>query len=215
MLHIAICDDNILIVEHLRKQIQSILKEENIIYEYTNPHQFEEKYIKEIGDVLDILIIDIVFFDTTGIDIVKRIQSKNGHVKIIYISGYAEYAEKIFETNPKYFLIKPITKKKLEKAINKSLEDLKENKEKNELFLGNENKMVRLVLQDILYFESNKRIINIHNVEDRTSIYMKLGDLEEKLPYYFVRCHQSYIVNLKNVEKMQNNSFLLKNRRNN
>ena len=43
MLHIAICDDNILIVEHLRKQIQSILKEENIIYEYTNPHQFEEK----------------------------------------------------------------------------------------------------------------------------------------------------------------------------
>ena len=136
-------------------------------------------------------------------------------MKIIYISGYAEYAEKIFETNPKYFLIKPITKKKLEKAINKSLEDLKENREKNELFLGNENKMVRLVLQDILYFESNKRIINIHNVEDRTSIYMKLGDLEEKLPYYFVRCHQSYIVNLKNVEKMQNNSFLLKNRRNN
>lgn len=215
MLHIAICDDNSLIVEHIKKQIKSILKEENIVYEYTNPHEFEEKFKNEIGEKLDILIIDIVFFDTTGIDIVKRIQSDNEHVKIIYISGYAEYAEKIFETNPKYFLIKPITKKKLEKAINKSLEDLRNSKEKKELILGNENRMVRLVLQDILYFESNRRIINIHNMEEKNSIYMKLGELEEKLPYYFVRCHQSYIVNLKNVERMQNNSFILKNRRNN
>ena len=75
--------------------------------------------------------------------------------------------------------------------------------------------MVKIDLEEVIYFESNKRIIIIHNELENSTMYMKLGELEEKLPYYFVRCHQSYIVNLKNVDKMQNNSFVMKNRRNN
>jgi len=158
MLNIAICDDNILIIEHIKKLLGNIIKEEFVTYEYTNPHEFEKKFKNELGKILDIVIIDIVFFDITGIDIVKRIQSKNKKVSIIYISGYTEYAEKIFETNPNYFLIKPVTKKNLEKAINKSLGDLRNN-EKKELIIGNEKKMVKIDLEEVIYFESNKRII--------------------------------------------------------
>ena len=65
----------------------------------------------------------------------------------------------------------------------------------------------------IFYFESNKRLVLINGVNVTQKIYMKLSELEEKLPAYFVKCHQSYIVNLKRVEKIQNNQFIMQNRR--
>lgn len=213
MLNIAICDDNILIVEHMKKMLTDILEEEYKIYEYTNPHEFEKQFEEKIGEELDILIIDIVFFDITGIDIVKRIQNKNKKVKIIYISGHMEYVEKIFETNPKYFLIKPITKEKLEKAINKSINEIGDNSKIKEIILGNDKKMIKILLKEVLYFESNKRIIIIHNTYNKSKIYMKLSELEEKLPENFIRCHQSYIINLRNVDRIQNNRFIMQNRR--
>ena len=131
-------------------------------------------------------------------------------MKVIYISDYTEYTEKIFETEPTYFLMKPITKEKLEKAIDKAM---KKEKKTDVIVLGNEKKLLKIELEKIFYFESNKRLVLINGVNVTQKIYMKLSELEEKLPAYFVKCHQSYIVNLKRVEKIQNNQFIMQNRR--
>lgn len=182
----------------------------NEIHTYTDPHKFKSDFDKEIGKNLDIILMDIVFWDITGIDIIKEIQKKNEKVKVIYISDYIEYTEKIFETEPIYFLMKPITKEKLEKAIDKAM---KKEKKTDVIVLGNEKKLLKIEPEKIFYFESNKRLVLISGVNATQKIYMKLSELEEKLPAYFVKCHQSYIVNLKKVEKIQNNQFIMQNRR--
>lgn len=181
----------------------------NEIYTYTDPHKFKSDFDKEIGKNLDIIFMDIVFWDVTGIEIIKEIQKENERVKVIYISDYVEYTEKIFETTPTYFLKKPITKKKLEKSINKAM---KSEKKIKEIILGNEKKMLKLELQKILYFESDKRQVIIKSIEGTQKMYMKLDELEEKLPNYFVKCHKSYIVNLEKVDKLQNNQFIMQSR---
>lgn len=206
-MNIAICDDNVLIVEHIKRLL---MQEKNEIHTYTDPHKFKSDFDKEIGKNLDIILMDIVFWDITGIDIIKEIQKKNEKVKVIYISDYTEYTEKIFETEPTYFLVKPITKEKLEKAIDKAM---KKEKKTDVIVLGNEKKLLKIETEKIFYFESNKRLVLINGVNATQKIYMKLSELEEKLPDYFVKCHQSYIVNLKKVEKIQNNQFIMQNRR--
>lgn len=205
-MNIAICDDNVLIVEHIKRLL---MQGKNEIHTYTDPHKFKSDFDKEIGKNLDIILMDIVFWDITGIDIIKEIQKKNEKVKVIYISDYTEYTEKIFETEPTYFLVKPITKEKLEKAIDKAM---KKETKTDVIVLGNEKKLLKIETEKIFYFESNKRLVLINGVNATQKIYMKLSELEEKLPDYFVKCHQSYIVNLKKVEKIQNNQFIMQNR---
>ena len=77
-------------------------------------------------------------------------------------------------------------------------------------------RITKIELKDVIYFESNKRLVNIiYKSKVKDTIYMKLNELEKMLPNYFVRCHQSYIVNLKRIDKFQDYKFSMQNRRNN
>jgi len=77
-------------------------------------------------------------------------------------------------------------------------------------------RITKIALKDVVYFESNKRLVDIiYNCRTKDTIYMKLNELEKMLPNYFVRCHQSYIVNLKRIDKFQDYKFSMQNRRNN
>ena len=60
--------------------------------------------------VPDILIMDVNLKDGNGIETVKEIQQLHPKLKVIYLTGIIDYATSIFETNPAYFLVKPISK---------------------------------------------------------------------------------------------------------
>ena len=52
-------------------------------------------------------------------------------------------------------------------------------------------RITKIELKDVIYFESNKRLVNIiYKSKVKDTIYMKLSELEKILPDYFVRCHQ-------------------------
>ena len=63
--------------------------------------------------------------------------------------------------------------------------------------------IVRIRFSDILYFESNKRIVVLYTKKKTIEFYGKLNDIMSYLPAdSFVRCHQSYIVNLQYAKKL-------------
>ena len=60
----------------------------------------------------------------------------------------------------------------------------------------------RLSVHDIMYFESDRRLINIRCSSGRYSFYGNIGELERRLTAagrYFVKVQSSYIVNLEYV----------------
>ena len=72
---------------------------------------------------------------------------------------------------------------------------------------------MRIPYESIECFESNAKLVTLSMV-GKTKKYRfaaKLGDVESKLPDYFLRCHQSYIVNMKQIAKLDtiNHSFFL------
>lgn len=67
----------------------------------------------------------------------------------------------------------------------------------------NKDVQMRIKYDNISYFESHQRIVIMHTTQQKIEFYAKLGDVQVLLPDdIFVRCHQSYIVNMGRVKML-------------
>ena len=75
----------------------------------------------------------------------------------------------------------------------------------------NENNLTDYV-NDIFYFESNKRVLIVHTKSDEYSFYGKLDQVEKELDGKdFIRTHQSYFVNARKIKSVSKDSAELLN----
>lgn len=208
-LNIVICDDDKNILQYLKVKIENILEQDCQIETFENGYDVIE-YINHDENKVDIIFMDIDLKEHIGIDIVKEIQKNLNHIKIIFMTGYAAYVEDIFEVETLYYLAKPINEEKLKKALNKAVESIKKDKEEI-LNIKIKKQVISINLSDVNYIESHLRTIIIHCGKVKKTIYKKLDEIEEILPANFIRCHQSYIVNMDKVNILTINKFILKN----
>lgn len=208
MLDIFVCDDDINITEFLKFFIMKHFGDKfNVIAMNCCRDLIGMIEIKE--HIPDILIMDINLKDGNGIETVKNIQTAHPNLKVIYLTGIINYATQIFETNPAYFLVKPINENKLCDAIKKVSEIVEF--EKNDSIViktnGSENILYR---KDIMYIESQGRKL-IFYMCDKTQnvIYEKMDRLQEQLGRSFVRSHKSFLINMKYITERTNNNFCL------
>lgn len=206
-MNIAICDDDNNILTYLNYTLDTILKSDCKIFKFHTGSALE-LYIDDNKCNLDILIIDIDLGDENGIEIAKRIKVKYYNIKIIFITGFINYSQNIFEAEPTYFIAKPIKIENLTNALNLAIKSI-ENDKPNVLSLSSKGVVVSINLKKIKYIESVKRQVIIHETDDIIKIYSKLKDIENHLPSNFVRCHQSYIVNMDKTKYLNNHFFLL------
>lgn len=207
MQKILICDDNPQIVQYIAQQIDLLWKlpHQNILFE--NWFSLETYLAQEDADIL---LIDICLGEENGINLTKRLQKQNTHLKVIFITGYVEYAQDIFSCQPIGFLLKPVQPEKLLAALESATHAIAA-EQKSYLVIQHKSTLTRIRFRDIMYAESVGRILYIHEAEQCTEYYEKLNNLETQLPPSFVRCHQSYIVNMEYVRSMTNKCFFLLN----
>lgn len=68
---------------------------------------------------------------------------------------------------------------------------------------------VSLMTEDIIYIETSRHKNTFHTTGETYSIYKKLSELEEELKEYgFLRIHQSFLVNMRYVQKIS--SYVMK-----
>lgn len=69
--------------------------------------------------------------------------------------------------------------------------------------------IMRFDYTDIVFFESVQRIVCMYSTKKAVEFYAKLGDIADSLPENkFVRCHQSYIVNMDFVRQLDKSARL-------
>jgi hypothetical protein len=84
-----------------------------------------------------------------------------------------------------------------------------ENGAMRKIAITQKRSIILLPQDDIVYFESNLRKLVIQTPFMKYELYCKLGDVEKKNLPGFVRCHKSFIVNLRHVKKKEYSHFLL------
>lgn len=74
---------------------------------------------------------------------------------------------------------------------------LEQKRRKKHLIIRSKEAVYRLPFSDITYLESCQRLIIVHTSNRQLQFYGKLADVLSTLPEdQFIRCHQSYVVNL-------------------
>ncbi len=204
---LAICDDDPALCQSLSEKIAALY--DNIaISTYLNPADLERRIQSKETEEPQILIMDIKFDGEDGISAVKRMQKKYHLMKVIYLTGYIDYARDIFETELIYFLTKPVETEKLQEAIRRAINRI-DRERGDEIVVENNHRIHRIMLSTILYAESERRNLYIHTMDGDISCLMKIGDFQKNLGDAFLRCHQSYLVNMEHISQLDKSQIVM------
>ncbi|MBR6960799.1 MAG: response regulator transcription factor [Clostridiales bacterium] len=206
MYNVAIYDDNYIIQERV---IEILKAEFGDSFNYITAAKPADLIAS--AAIIDILIIDINFGNAkklNGIDIASRIKTNNRDCQVIFISGYMEYAQMIFDAKPIFFVQKPIEDGVLIKAVGIGLDNLSRSRSQRFCY-QKESKIYIVPIEDIVYFESSKRVVKIVTNEGPDSFYDTLNAIQERIAGEFIRIHQSYLVNTRYIAKMTGSEIIL------
>lgn len=158
----------------------------------------------------ELLLVHIEENASEELKAAERLQSCCPHLKLIFLSDTVNNITEIFCTHPSNFLVLPVSGERLEKAIDRSLAQIE--KEDRDCFaVSFKSNIFRIRVREILYFESAKRTVTLHSPKESWVVYRKLNDIQKQLPDYFVRSHQSYLVNMNEIKRMHSLTIELKN----
>lgn len=159
---------------------------------------------------IDLLFLDIRMPQLNGTDFIKTLKNPP---KVIFTTAYSEYALEGYELDVVDYLMKPIRFDRFIKAVNKAFpvnnapvesKPVNTNEEKkNESFVyfRADRKMVKVMLEDILYIESMKDYIKVFTLQGTIITKQSISSVEAMLPdKLFVRTHRSFIVALNKIK---------------
>ena len=208
-LKIAICDD----VSTDRDSLVSMIQEANPQYDCST-YESGESFLWDFenGDKFDIIFLDIFMKGISGVETAKRIRAVNSNILIIFVSSSDDFYRESYDLYAFNYLIKPLEKQKLTEVLDRAITDL--NKDTNQVIrFSYDNRLHTINCSQLLYITSDKHNIYFHLLNNQTlKAYGKIDDFIAQLPAkFFLRCHQSYIVNLKHVTQMTSNEFIIEN----
>jgi two-component system LytT family response regulator len=164
---------------------------------------------------VDFIFLDINMPHLTGMELAGLLPKET---KIVFTTAYAEHAADSYAYQTIDYLLKPITLKrflaatqKIEASFGKQIIIEKaESKADDDYFFVKSGKTLRKILLDeVLYFEGEKEYVRLVTGTEELLIYRRLKEIEEQLPPPFVRVHNSYIVNTKLLNKIQDNHIYI------
>lgn len=204
MLNFVICDDNLSVLERLNKMLESIFIQNNIDANIGLKASSASDVIDYIKlNKVDVFILDInLKSEMTGCDLADKIRQKNKNVYIIFTTGHLEYALIAYKYKTFDYLPKPVSPDRLEETILRLMDDIKQSP--TQFIRLNNNKTI--INQDEINYIKKDGMKLIFCTNTRTyETYSSFNKIQDCLPDNFVRCHKSYIVNIKNISDINSN----------
>lgn len=170
---------------------------------------------------IQLLFLDIQMPKLTGLGFLKTLSHPP---PVIFTTAYPQYALEGYELNALDYLVKPVSFERFLKAIMKAREyyEVRQNNAvgieagvpavRDYFFIKADNKLVRILYDDVLFVEALQNYVTIHTKEKRYLTYLTFKSVEEYLPAdRFVKTHKSYIVSLSKIESIVGNEILMAN----
>ncbi|WP_138262271.1 LytR/AlgR family response regulator transcription factor [Enterocloster clostridioformis] len=217
MMNVAICDDDISFTGKFEQMLITIKNMEHIELEpevYLDGKELIED-IYERGKKYDLIFLDIEMKGIDGLTAAREIRKKDELTMLIYVTSHDSYAVEAYEVQPFQFIVKPVDFDTVHRYFMKAYEKL--TKGPDYFLCDFKWKTHILQMSEIMYFKSNKRVIQVYMVDGNIyRFYGKMDDLEERLKLEkadFWRIHQSYLVNVRYIDVISHDHIILKNKK--
>lgn len=213
MLKIAVCDDEgndrEVICELIRKFGRTYSGESDI-RQFASGEQFLRSRYEP-----DILFLDIIMHEKDGIQTGVEVKKRYPDAIIIYITNISEKISTAVNRVHSYgYLVKPVMEEELFHILTDAVRQAADKKREHYVtFLSDNNTIVELSVKDIIYFEYiNRKIRIVTKTGNYLCVSEKIGRIAERMePYGFAMSHQSFVVNLYQVELIDGLMLLMKN----
>lgn len=205
---IAICEDHQQDLHYLHTHLHCILKEQDIEAELVTFCSAEAMiaYTQQ-HSLASISFLDVYMQGMTGIMLAEWIRERSDTAAIVFTTSSPDYMASGWRLGASHYLLKPYSPDEIKKALFRCLNLVGYRKRYIEV-VSNRMKC-KIVLDQITYVESQNKRCLIH-MADGTCVQtlMRLYDIENLLAdQRFLRCHQSYLVNMDKIEKVIGMSF--------
>ncbi|CAL2094556.1 two-component system, LytTR family, response regulator LytT [Tenacibaculum sp. 190524A05c] len=199
------------------------IKDLNVIKEFENSMEaFKFLHTNKV----DLIILDIHMPGFTGLDFIKTLKDPP---KVIFTTTDSKFAIEAFEFSFIVdYLLKPVTGERFEKAIDKArkliyLENLEttkapssnntvqiEEEQKNDFYVNIDRRLVKIDLPTICFVQAKGDYIFVKTDDNEYEVHASLKKIEQKLPpSLFLKVHRSYIINVKKIIDIEDNSVLI------
>jgi two-component system, LytTR family, response regulator len=165
----------------------------------------------------DIIFLDIEMPGLTGIEFIEIVKTKwgNNMPKIVFTTGYSNYALSGYEHGVADYLLKPITFIRFKMCTDRIIDELDKRNSTTEknlfFFVEDKGQKVKIVLDDIIYIEGAGNYIIIFMNESKKMIYKSLNAMQDLLPSdKFIRVHKSYFVAINKIHSVKGNNVIVK-----
>ncbi|NRA93314.1 MAG: response regulator transcription factor [Psychroserpens sp.] len=198
-------------------QLCSNIEDLNVVGEFSNAIQ-GIKYLNQ--NRVDLIFLDIHMPDFNGFDFIETIKNPP---RIILTTSDSNFAIQAFEYDCIFdYLLKPLSQERFNKAVSKAKtqrfvpvrsEDFEkaEATTDNELYVNIDRRLIKIDISSIYLVEARGDYINIKAEKQNFTVHSTLKKIEEKLPRdLFLKVHRSYIINVKKIIDIEDNSVLIK-----
>lgn len=221
-MNVYVIEDEVL----ARQELIYLLKETgkiNVIGEAEDMHQA----LWDINDKQpDAVFLDIELENGNGLQLAKQFRNIKKPPMIVFVTAYDEYALDAFELDAIDYIVKPIDKVRLLKAVNKLMKlsstsyteskgeilPLVSKDKKHSISIKEEDRIIVINTKDILYIGTENRQAYVQTIEKKYITDTLLYKMMDKLGDDFIQVHRGYIVNIKQIAALEpwfNRTYLI------
>lgn len=207
-MQIAICDD----IEQERREVVSCAEQyfsaAGQSYQITTFDSADK--LLQTDKKFDLYLLDVLMPETDGMAAAKRIRAQYADAIIVFITSHLDSAVEGYRVEASGFLLKPLH----QEAFDETMDHLMHRGligTQPVIHVVSKRIPMEIPLSKIIALESELHRVYVHMDGTVLAVNQRLADLEEQLEGHieFLRCHQSFVINLRYVRELKENEFLL------
>lgn len=211
MVSIGMCDDDEAELANLGALALAYARRRGVRFDIARFRSGEDLLAAiEKGATFDIVFLDVYMGITNGVEVARELREFDPECIIVFATNSREHAIDGYGVRALQYLLKPLGERNVSMALDEALESLA-GAEERFIRLANKGGLYKVALGEIVYAESDARVVTVHRRgRDDLSFYMRLDELERLCDDgRFLRCHKSFLVNLDYVHAVSGRGLLL------
>lgn len=158
----------------------------------------------------DVVLLDIQMPGLDGLQAAEKIGELDHPPVIIFCTAYDDHAVSAFRVNAADYLLKPIRKEDLARALCRAVERLErlaaapETAARTHISARTPQGLSLIPVDDVIFFSADQKYVSVHHLGGETLIDDSLKQLEEEFPQHFLRIHRSTLVAVDRICRLEN-----------
>ncbi len=171
----------------------------------------------------DLVLLDIEMPELNGMELVRALKTLAPH--IVFITAYHDYAVQAFEENAVDYLLKPLSRQRFNKMLEKVVDEMTKNdkvslevlvnslqkfehlhndKYFRKISVKRKGKISFIPIEEIIWIESAGSFTKLHLEDTMEITNFSITELEKMLdPAQHIRIHKSNIINLDKIKSIE------------